>query len=192
MKTGYLIKFRRRREGKTDYKHRYKLLLSRKPRLVIRKTNTRVITHIVDYNREGDRTLFYASSEQLRALGWKHSCKSIPASYLIGYLIGLEAKEKGIKELVLDIGLCKHHKKGRIYAALKGVLDAGISVPHNEEILPPEDRIKGKHIKLEKDFEILKKKIEESKSTKKAGTKTSSKPKTKTAAKKSAAKKSEA
>ena len=37
-------------------------------------------------------------------------------------------------------------KGSSIYAALKGILDAGINLPYNKEILPSEDRIKGKHI----------------------------------------------
>jgi large subunit ribosomal protein L18 len=34
----YKMPFRRRREGKTNYTKRLKLLLSRKPRLVVRKS----------------------------------------------------------------------------------------------------------------------------------------------------------
>ena len=37
-------------------------------------------------------------------------------------------------------------KGNKIYACLKGVLDAGLNVPHSIEILPPEDRLSGKHI----------------------------------------------
>jgi large subunit ribosomal protein L18 len=33
-----------------------------------------------------------------------------------------------------------------VYAALKGALDAGLKVPHSPDILPSEERIKGKHI----------------------------------------------
>jgi large subunit ribosomal protein L18 len=52
-------------------------------------------------------------------------------------------------------------KGSRIYAALKGVLDSGIKVPYSEEILPSEDRIKGRHISkdMEKQFEDVKNKI---------------------------------
>jgi large subunit ribosomal protein L18 len=59
------------------------------------------------------------------------------------------------------LGLNISTKGSRIYAALKGVLDSGIKVPHSEDILPSEDRIKGKHISedLEKQFENIKSKI---------------------------------
>ncbi len=33
-----------------------------------------------------------------------------------------------------------------MYAALKGALDAGLDLPHNDVILPGEDRITGEHI----------------------------------------------
>ncbi|MBT3583115.1 50S ribosomal protein L18, partial [Candidatus Woesearchaeota archaeon] len=42
----YTVKFRRRRAGKTNYHNRLALLLSRKPRLVIRKTNKYIICQI--------------------------------------------------------------------------------------------------------------------------------------------------
>ena len=49
-------------------------------------------------------------------------------------------------EAILDTGLHKSSKGSRIYAALKGVIDAGIHVPHSEEILPDKETIEGKKI----------------------------------------------
>jgi len=37
-------------------------------------------------------------------------------------------------------------KGSRVFAALKGAVDAGLKVPHSESILPDESRIKGEHI----------------------------------------------
>jgi large subunit ribosomal protein L18 len=75
---------------------------------------------------------------------------------LTGYLIGKNAVKKGIKEAILDIGLANSVKGGKIYAALKGVLDAGLNIPCSEDVLPNEESIKGVHIanyasKLSKD-----------------------------------------
>ena len=70
----------------------------------------------------------------------------MPSAYLLGLLVGLEAKKLKIKELILDIGLNQSVKGSSIYALLKGALDAGLSIPHSQEILPSEERIKGKHI----------------------------------------------
>jgi len=45
----------------------------------------------------------------------------------------------------IDIGLESPVKKGVLYSCLKGALDAGLKIPHSEEILPSEERIKGKN-----------------------------------------------
>ena len=71
---------------------------------------------------------------------------NLSASYLTGLLFGLGAKKKKITNLILDIGLSSSIKGSVYYAALKGVLDSGIEVPHDKKILPNEDRVKGKHI----------------------------------------------
>jgi len=144
MKPTYELPFKRRLEGVTNYRARLKLLKSRKPRLVVRKTNKRLIAEIMEYNPSGDRVLVYATSDKLEKFGWPFSKKNTPAAYLLGFLIGREALKKGIKEAVLDVGLSP--RSSRVYAVLKGVLDAGMEIPHSPDILPSEDRIKGMHI----------------------------------------------
>jgi hypothetical protein len=46
----------------------------------------------------------------------------------------------------LDIGLNPPIKGSRIYAALKGVVDSGLDIPHSPDILPDDSRISGEHI----------------------------------------------
>ncbi|EDY35873.1 hypothetical protein ABOONEI_1072, partial [Aciduliprofundum boonei T469] len=98
----------------------------------------------------------------LKKYGWKGSFKNTPAAYLTGYLAGKLALKKGIEEAVLDIGLQSPVKGSRVFAALKGMVDAGLYVPHSEEVYPSEDRIKGEHISEEiaKMFEEVKAKME--------------------------------
>jgi large subunit ribosomal protein L18 len=145
--SGYCAPYRRRREGKTDYKARKALVLSGKPRLVIRGTLKNVIAQIVVAKPEGDKTLVSAHSRELaKKYGWKASRGNLPAAYLTGFLCGSKAKAKGIEEAVSDIGLHSPSKGARIFATLKGVLDAGINIPHGEEKLPNEERIKGEHV----------------------------------------------
>jgi large subunit ribosomal protein L18 len=158
----YRIHFRRRREGKTNYKKRLKLLLSEKPRLVYRKTLKYIIGQIINFDKKGDVTLVGITSKILKKYGWKFACDNTPASYLTGYLLGKMALSKGIKEAVLDIGLYTSTKGGRMYAFAKGAIDAGLNVPCDEEMFPSEDRIKGLHISEEvaKNFEEVKKNIE--------------------------------
>jgi large subunit ribosomal protein L18 len=142
----YRVKFRRRREGKTDYYRRRSLLQSRRPRLVVRKTNTRTLVQIINANVTGDITVAAANANELMKYGWNASSGNLPAAYLTGFLAGLRAKSRGVKEAILDVGLNPPIKGSRIYAALKGVIDAGLDVPHNAEILPDESRISGEHI----------------------------------------------
>lgn len=143
----YRVPFRRRKNGKTDYKARKALLLSRKPRLVVRGSLRNMIAQIVVAKPTGDEVIVSTHSRELtRKYGWKASRSNIPAAYLTGLLCGLKVKAKGVEEAVLDIGLNSPTRGGRVFGALKGVLDAGVNVPHNEEKLPDEDRIEGQHI----------------------------------------------
>jgi len=90
--------------------------------------------------------LFAINSKKLNDFGWKGNKKNIPSAYLIGLLAGVESKKKGINEVILDIGLNVPVKKSKIYATLKGIIDAGIKVPCSEKVFPEEKRIKGQHI----------------------------------------------
>ena len=157
----YKMPFRRRREGKTDYKKRLKLLYSKKPRLVFRRSLKYITAQIVEYPPKGDKTIVGVTSKNLKKLGWPHACDNTPAAYLTGLLIGKKALEKGIKEAVLDIGLYHSTKGGRMYALAKGVIDAGLILHVDESMFPSEDRLKGKHIseEIEKSVEEVKNKI---------------------------------
>ncbi len=143
----YNVPYRRRREGKTDYLRRKKLILSGLPRLVARKTNKHIIAQVIEASVEGDKVVASAHSSELRKkYGWLGSLKSLPAAYLTGLICGYRALKKGIKKAILDIGLQAPSRGARVFAVLKGCLDAGVEIPHGEEILPSEDRIKGQHI----------------------------------------------
>ncbi len=158
----YRVKMRRRREGKTDYRKRLALLKSGKPRAVVRKTLKYIIVQIVDYHEDGDRVLMGVTSKKLKKYGWEGSFKNTPAAYLTGYLAGKMALKRGIKEAVLDIGLQRPVKGSKVFAVLKGMLDAGIEIPHSDNIFPSEERIRGSHISedLIKMFESTKAKME--------------------------------
>jgi large subunit ribosomal protein L18 len=142
----YKVKFRRRREGKTNYYRRRRLLLSRTPRLVIRKTNTATIVQVIEAQVIGDLTLATAKSTELVSHGWNAGTGNTPAAYLTGLLAGRRAKQSGVSESILDIGLNPPVRGSRVYAALKGVLDSGLEVPHDPEVIPDDERLSGKHI----------------------------------------------
>jgi large subunit ribosomal protein L18 len=142
----YCVQFRRRKEGKTDYKARKALVISGKPRLVVRNTLKNIIVQIIVAKPHGDEVLVSAHSRELKKYEWKAHAGNLPSAYLTGFLCGLKAKAQGIKEAILDIGLHSPSKGARVFAVLKGVLDAGVHVPHSEEKLPDEKRIEGEHI----------------------------------------------
>jgi large subunit ribosomal protein L18 len=142
----YRVPFRRRREGKTDYKARRALLLSGKPRLVVRGTLRNMIAQIIVAKPQGDEVLVSACARELKTYGWKAPRGNVPASYLTGLLCGLKTKAKGVKEAVSDIGLHSPSKGARVFATLKGIVDSGVNVPHSDEKLPDDKRIKGVHI----------------------------------------------
>ncbi len=167
-KRNYILPLKRRKEKKTNYNRRLKLLLSKKPRLVVRKSLKYTYAQIIKYKKDADQTLVSCSSKNLSKFGWKGSYSNVPAAYLTGFLIGKKAVKNKIKSAVLDVGLQSCTKGGKIYAALKGAIDAGLNIPKSEkteEMFPSEDRIKGKHIKdkeIEKIFNSVKAKIEKS------------------------------
>src|SRR3989338_9781987 len=146
MNRTYSVQFRRKREGKTDYRKRLRILLSQKPRLVVRKSLKNINAQIVSYDIKGDKVIAAANSRELEKLGWNVHKANLPAAYLTGLLIGIKAKKHKIKELVLDIGLYTSGKGVKAYACLRGVIDAGLEIPHSDQILPSMERIRGEHI----------------------------------------------
>lgn len=142
----YRVPFRRRREGRTDYRTRLGLLKSRKPRVVVRRTSRNVTVQFAEFHPDGDRILAQATAQELADLGWTGSPTSTPAAYLTGLLAGSRAKAAGIEEGVLDIGRRRPTRGSRVFGALKGVLDAGLDVPHGDDVLPADDRLNGAHM----------------------------------------------
>jgi large subunit ribosomal protein L18 len=158
----YKLPFKRKTEGKTDYKRRLRLLESRKPRLVVRRSLNFIQAQIISYEAKGDKTLASANSRSLKKLGWTFSCDSTPAAYLVGMAIGKVALKNNISEAVLDLGLYRSTKGNRIYAVVKGAIDAGLKVPADEGMMPAEDRLSGKHMPnkdIPKKFEEIKQKL---------------------------------
>ncbi len=140
------VPFRRKRQGRTYYRKRLKILMSNKFRFVVRGSLKNFHASIIEYNDKGDKVLFTIDSKALIKLGWKGDNGNLPSAYLIGALAGKKALEKGIKDAVLDLGFNKSTKGSRVYAALAGAVDMGLKIPFNQIVLPPKDRISGEHI----------------------------------------------
>ena len=155
---------RRRHEQKTDYIKRIGMLKSNRPRIVFRRTNRYIIAQYVKSFEAQDKIEEGLTSKALLEYGWpknlENSLKSIPASYLTGFLIGKKIAKKD-KGSILDIGMIKVLDKGKVFAFLKGLKDAGVNIKTEEKNFPSEDRIKGKNMKndFSKAFDEIKLKI---------------------------------
>jgi len=163
----YQVKYRRRREGKTDYKRRSKLTKqdknkynSPKYRFVVRITNRDVICQIAYAKIQGDVILAAAYSHELPRYGMPVGLTNYPACYATGLLLARRLLKKlnldehytgkeevdgeiyNVEEVVdgpkpfkalLDVGLARTSTGARIFAALKGAVDGGLNIPHNEK-----------------------------------------------------------
>ena len=126
--------------------------------MVIRKSLKNTQIQFIEYKESGDNILISAiSNELVNKYNWKYSTSTTPAAYLTGLLAGKRAKDKGVKECVLDIGRYQPVAGSKLFASVKGVLDAGIECSHNEEKIPNDDRLIGKH--LDKNIETTVKEI---------------------------------
>ena len=148
MATGprYKVPMRRRREARTDYHQRLRLLKSGEPRLVARKSNKHVRAQLIITGPDGDQTAASATSEDLADYGWEAPTGNLPAAYLTGLLAGLRAVEAGYESAVLDIGLNTPTPGSKVFAVQEGAIDAGLEIPHNDDVLAPWERTRGEHI----------------------------------------------
>ena len=157
-----VVYFRRKREGRTDYVRRLSLLKSRLPRLVVRRSNKHLIVQVAEYLPDGDTVIASASTKHLTKLGWDASTSNSSAAYLAGKLLAKKLQEQKFdKEIIVDIGLQTHKSGSRLYAAVRGVKDAGVAVKCSEDVLPSDDRLTGEHLQenTRKAFDALKNKL---------------------------------
>lgn len=100
----FQVKFARRRNGRTDYRQRHKLITqdknkyqSPKYRLCVRFTNRYVLCQIIYAEITGDKVLCAASSKELPRYGLNNGLKNYSAAYCTGLLLA--------RRLLTQIGL---------------------------------------------------------------------------------------
>jgi large subunit ribosomal protein L18 len=127
------LKFKRRRQGVTNYKKRLALVKSGLDRVVVRQSSRRILGQIVRYEEAGDKVLASADSSELRKqCGWP-SRSNRTTAYLTGLLLARKAKAKE-GELVLDTGLSAPVKDSIPFVFAKGCIDGGLKIIGNIEI----------------------------------------------------------
>lgn len=180
----FQVKYRRRRQGKTDYYARRKMITQDKNkynqpkyRLVVRFSSKYVRCQIVRATIKGDETICEANSRELEKHGLSVGLKNYSACYCTGLLVarrlltdfGLDEAYPGADEVtgevvateddkgreffveelndekrpfrcLLDVGIKATTTGSRVFAALKGAVDGGLDIPHNERRFPGYDR----------------------------------------------------
>ena len=149
---------RRLREEKTNYKKRGTMLMGQHDFITVNITNENTQVQILKPGMTGDKVVASAHSRYLLEKGWKGSRKSVPAAYLTGYLAGKKALGQGAKDAILYTGTKRYTQ--RMAAALKGIIDAGLEVPANEETFPSEERINGEHLTVKNEVSKMKSTID--------------------------------
>lgn len=101
----FQVKFRRRREGKTDYRARTRLVLQDKNkygapkyRLVARFSNKQVLAQVTKATLAGDVVVCSASSAELPRYGLKVGLTNYAAAYCVGLLVA----RRMLQQLGLD------------------------------------------------------------------------------------------
>uniref|UniRef100_A0A663DQH9 Ribosomal protein L5 n=1 Tax=Aquila chrysaetos chrysaetos TaxID=223781 RepID=A0A663DQH9_AQUCH len=194
----YQVKFRRRREGKTDYYARKRLVIQDKNkyntpkyRMIVRVTNRDIIcqsnylwgqwrvlvlqsvqTKLCDLDEiayariEGDMIVCAAYAHELPKYGVKVGLTNYAAAYCTGLLLarrllnkfGLDKIYEGQVEVTgdeynvesvdgkpgaftcyLDAGLARTTTGNKVFGALKGAVDGGLSIPHSTKRFPGYD-----------------------------------------------------
>jgi len=101
---------------------------------------------LVLFDQVGDKTFVSSTSSELKRFGYKGGTGNIPAAYLTGLLFGKKAKEAGFDVAIFDTGLQTPNHCSKEYAALKGVVNSGMEIPHDPAVFPPDERVRGEHI----------------------------------------------
>ena len=141
---GYIATLKRIRNGRTNYRKRAALLLSRRRFVTITVSDENVQAQIAYPMSKGDVTITSSHSRELTRFGWNGSLNCLPACYLTGLLLGRKSLRKEVDEAVLYTG--KNPFTSRVAACLKGIIDSGMKVPASDSSFPPEERLVGNHI----------------------------------------------
>lgn len=127
---GFQTKFRRRREGKTDYRQRHKLITqdknkykSPKYRFCVRFSNKYVLCQIISAEIRGDIVLCSAHSKELAKYGLPAGFKNYSAAYCTGLLLarrllkqlGMDEVYSGVEEVTGDVATCEDEETGRTF-----------------------------------------------------------------------------
>jgi len=140
----FQVKYRRRREGKTDYRARRQMVLQDKTkygapkyRLVVRRTCTDIIAQVVHATISGDKVVQAAYSHELPLFGINVGLTNYAAAYATGLLVarrtltklGIADKFAGAKETNGTFEAVRNKKddESEERFPFKAILDVGLA-----------------------------------------------------------------
>jgi len=141
----YVVKFRRLRERRTNYKLRFALLKSGKPFFIVRRSLRYIYVSLSKPKIGGDETLLTVSSKILLKYGF-YGLKNLSAAYLTGYIAGRLALKKGVEEAIINLGYAWTKRASIPFAAAMGAREAGLNIPLGKEKYVDMSRLRGEHI----------------------------------------------
>jgi len=130
--------------------------------MIVRFSNSDIITQIAYATLNGDWIIASAYSHELPNYGIKHGLTNYAAAYATGLLLArrvltklkLADKYVGLAQptgemffvteaedgpkpffVLLDVGLSRTSTGARLFAAMKGAVDGGLEIPHNNKRL---------------------------------------------------------
>lgn len=142
----YDMPFKRRGAGRTNYVKRLAMLKSEAPRAVIRKSTNHMMVQFVKSEAGKDKVVAAGFTKELNEFKYAGHGGNIPAAYLAGYLAGKRYAKGNKESVIVDFGVQTKVLGSRLFAAVKGLQDAGVDVKVDADALPKEDRVMGKHI----------------------------------------------
>merc|ERR1712216_645728 len=145
----FQVKYKRRREGKTDYYARKRLVTQDKNkfatpkyRFVVRFSNKDIICQVVSSKITGDICHGAAYASELKRYGLPVGLTNYSAAYCVGLLCarrllkkyGLDDKFEGTPEVTAEFEDCFVHGNDEDGPnAFKALLDGGLEIPHSEK-----------------------------------------------------------
>merc|ERR1712227_859276 len=144
----FQVKYKRRREGKTDYYARKRLVTQDKAkyatpkyRFVVRFTRKDIICQVFYSKIVGDECICAAYAHELPRYGVKVGLTNYSAAYCVGLLCARRLLKKykldetfvGTEEVTAEYEGCEVEGDDEDRSAFKALLDGGLEIPHNEK-----------------------------------------------------------
>jgi len=136
----------------------------------VRISKKNVLCQLIYSRLEGDFVLCSSYSKKLKHVGLSVINNNFSTAYISGLNLSNkfftenfpDVKNQGILKnnfkVILDLGLVRVTTGNKVFAAMKGAVDGGFNIPHNEKRFPGykkdqnfdveilKDRIEGKHV----------------------------------------------